>query len=407
MKKSTKKTIEQFIKFGIVGVINTFTSYAVVNFCYYFLNLHLQLANIIAFIISVFVSFTLNSKFVFKNKPKTSKEFFHTLFKTYLSYASTGLILTAILIEIECNKLGIPLYIASLMNLVVTVPINFLLNKFWAFRKKKNLSDSDLKKLAKKHTFAICAYQESKYLEDCIKSVLNQDIPTNYLIATSTPNKHIKSLAKKYKISYYVRKGKSDIQDDWNFAYNHAETELVTIAHQDDLYDPNYSKYILNNYDKNILMYNTDYTPLKNGVDTSDYNSKIKRILKTFTKSKFFARFKFFKVVSLAFGNTINCPSVTYNKKLLGDTIFTSELKFSLDWDTFLKIAKKKGICLYVPHRLVKYRIHDNATTKKFIVNNERQKEDVTMFNKIWPNWISKLIMKIYVKSYDTYNLDH
>ncbi|MBQ3274842.1 glycosyltransferase [Candidatus Saccharibacteria bacterium] len=253
------------------------------------------------------------------------------------------------------------------------------------------------------HTFVICAYKESQYLEECIKSLLSQTVPAKCVIATSTPNRHIQSLAKKYHLPYYVRRGKSDIQTDWNFAYNQADTELVTIAHQDDIYEPEYLQSILNNYDKQILLYNTDYIPYKNGVDAQDSNSKIKRVLKVFTKSKFFAQFRFFKVMSLAFGNTINCPSVTYNKLLLGDSVFTSELKFGLDWDTFLKIARQKGISLYIPRKLVKYRIHDDATTKKFILNNQRQKEDLIMFNKIWPSWIAKLIMKVYVKSYDTY----
>ena len=268
----------------------------------------------------------------------------------------------------------------------------------------KKLSEAELKKLAYKHTFAICAYKESRYLEECIKSILAQSVSTNCLIATSTPNKHIRSLAKKYKIPYNVRKGESDIQEDWNFAYDQAETELVTIAHQDDLYEPDYAKCILSSYDKRVLMYNTDYVPYKDGVDTLDSNSRIKRVLKTFTKHKTFARFRVFKVMSLAFGNSINCPSVTYNKKLLGDTVFTSDLKFGLDWDTFLKIARKKGISLYVPRKLVKYRIHDEATTKKFIVDNMRQEEDLIMFCKIWPKPIAKMIMKFYVKSYDIYN---
>ena len=34
--------------------------------------------------------------------------------------------------------------------------------------------------------------------------------------------------------------GKSDIRDDWNFAYNLAKTEWVTIAHQDDRYNSAY-----------------------------------------------------------------------------------------------------------------------------------------------------------------------
>ena len=54
--------------------------------------------------------------------------------------------------------------------------------------------------LFKEHTFAICAYKESRYLEECIISVINQDIKSNVIIATATPNKHIMDLAKKYNI---------------------------------------------------------------------------------------------------------------------------------------------------------------------------------------------------------------
>lgn len=398
--KNMKKSLIEFIKFGIVGVINTFTSYIIVNCCFYIFHIHIQISNIIAFIISVFVSFLLNSAFVFKKKNDNYKELLITLGKAYLSYAFTGLFLTAILLEIECNKIGIPLYIASLANLIITVPINFILNKFWTYNQKKELN---YKELAKIHTFAICAYKESPYLEEAIKSIINQEIKTNYIIGTSTPNKYIENLAKKYNIKYYVRNGKSDIQDDWNFIYNKAKTDLVTVAHQDDIYEPNYTKELLKNYDAKILMYNTNYYPYKNNQKTTDMNSKIKHILKFFVKYKFFANIKFFRVMSLSLGNSINCPSVTYNKKLLGNNIFTSELKFGLDWDTFLKIARMKGISLYIPKKLINYRIHEEATTMKFINDNKRKNEDIIMFSKIWPKWITKLIMIYYKKCYDTY----
>ena len=41
------------------------------------------------------------------------------------------------------------------------------------------------------HTFVVLAYKESKYLENCIKSVLNQKYKSNVIISTSTPNKYI------------------------------------------------------------------------------------------------------------------------------------------------------------------------------------------------------------------------
>ena len=40
----------------------------------------------------------------------------------------------------------------------------------------------------KTHTFAICAYKESKYLEECIRSLKKQTVETNIILVTSTPN---------------------------------------------------------------------------------------------------------------------------------------------------------------------------------------------------------------------------
>lgn len=130
-----KELFKQFIKFGIVGAINTVLSYIITNTCFYILNLHAQIANIIAFIVTVFISFILNRKFVF-NENKEQHSFWKSLLKVYVSYSITGLFLTAILLYIEEQTFGIPHYIATLMNLIVTIPLNFILNKFWAFNQK-------------------------------------------------------------------------------------------------------------------------------------------------------------------------------------------------------------------------------------------------------------------------------
>ena len=71
---------------------------------------------------------------------------------------------------------------------------------------------------------------------------------------------------------------------------------------------------------------------------------------------------------------------------------YTIQLK---DWDIFLKIARKKGRFVYIPKRLIRYRIHDGSTTKQFIVDNKRKEEDNLVFNKIWPKFITKMLMKI------------
>lgn len=112
--------------------INTILSYTITNIGFYVLGLHEQLSNIIAFIITVFISYILNGKFVFKNGEKDN--FWKGIVKVYASYSITGLFLTALLLYIEEQLIGIPHYIATLMNLIITIPINFILNKFWAFK---------------------------------------------------------------------------------------------------------------------------------------------------------------------------------------------------------------------------------------------------------------------------------
>ena len=62
------------------------------------------------------------------------------------------------------------------------------------------------------HTFVVLAYKESNLLEECIKSVLNQTIKTNVVIATSTPNDFITKLAKKYNLEIKVNKGDSVLE---------------------------------------------------------------------------------------------------------------------------------------------------------------------------------------------------
>ena len=100
----------------------------------------------------------------------------------------------------------------------------------------------------KKHTFVILAYHESDDLEECIKSVLKQSVKSNVLIATSTPNDYIMDLASQYSLGVMVNKEESNKGSDYNFAIKTMDSELITIAHQDDLYNRNYTKEILKKY---------------------------------------------------------------------------------------------------------------------------------------------------------------
>lgn len=257
------------------------------------------------------------------------------------------------------------------------------------------------------HTFAICAYKKSEYLEECIKSLKNQLVESNILIATSTPNDYIFSLGQKYNIPVYVREGKSDIQEDWNFAYSSANTRYVTIAHQDDIYDSLYSSNIKNRAEniKDAIIFFTNYRELKNGeVIPLTSNLKIKKILLYPLRLGILKKSKFIRRRILSLGSVICCPSVTINREICGENVFTSKYKCNLDWDTWAKLSKRRGSFVYINKELMCHRIHEESETSNSIANNVRQNEDYDMFLQFWPKQIAKFLMKFYVKSLDTNN---
>lgn len=131
-----KAALIQFIKFGIVGGINTVLSYLITNVCYYGFHLHEQICNLISFVITVLISYLLNSRFVFHEKDEEKQPWYKALAKVYASYALTELLIMGILLYFQERRLGIPHYIATFINLCVTVPLNFILNKFWAYRNR-------------------------------------------------------------------------------------------------------------------------------------------------------------------------------------------------------------------------------------------------------------------------------
>ena len=82
------------------------------------------------------------------------------------------------------------------------------------------------------HTWVICAYGESDYLEACIQSLKNQTLQSQIICYSSTPLDSIKELCKRYDIPFYTKQG-GGIGKDWNNAISFVETKYATIAHQD------------------------------------------------------------------------------------------------------------------------------------------------------------------------------
>lgn len=142
MNPDLKQKFIQFIKFGIVGLSNTIISYVIYVVSLFIMQKYQMLpktdylvAQFFGFVLSVLWSFYWNRRFVFKEgAEKVSWPV--ALLKTYASYAFTGILLNSILSFLWVEYLHIPKLIAPVINLLVSVPLNFILNKFWAFGEK-------------------------------------------------------------------------------------------------------------------------------------------------------------------------------------------------------------------------------------------------------------------------------
>lgn len=249
------------------------------------------------------------------------------------------------------------------------------------------------------HTFVICAYKESPYLEDCVKSVVNQTIESSVLIATSTDNRHIRAVAQKYGLEVRVSGKPSDIAGDWNYAYSQANTPFVTLAHQDDIYEPEYAQTAVRMMKKRKkpLIFFSDYYELRNGEKVSDNrNLKIKSLLLTPMVFSVLSRKKIFKKAILSLGNPICCPSVTYARKNLPYAPFRKGMSSNIDWQAWIIAARSDGDFVYARTPLMGHRIHQESTTTKIIASSERTEEDLMMFKQFWPLPIAKTINHLY-----------
>ena len=162
----------QFIKFGLVGVSNTLVNY-IVYLIFYSLGVQFLIANTLGFIISVLNAWFWGSRFVFKeDETKEKRVWWQVLLKTYASYL-LGFFINSFLLWVWVDVINVGQYfgfvgdilntltgiigmqpkeydaetlsgiIGPIVNIFVVVPVNFVINKFWAYRQKdKKISEN-------------------------------------------------------------------------------------------------------------------------------------------------------------------------------------------------------------------------------------------------------------------------
>lgn len=165
--KDKIKSFLQFIKFCIVGLSNTIICEGIYVVLLFF-GVHYLAANIIGNLISILNAYYWSNKYVFKAEEGEQRVWWKVLLKTYATYGfsmvlSAGLLVFWLeIVKLEqfmrpvlslldnlgilsgLSKIGIVLeakilseILAAAINLIITIPLNYVINKYWAFSKEK------------------------------------------------------------------------------------------------------------------------------------------------------------------------------------------------------------------------------------------------------------------------------
>lgn len=182
MKKNEKRdSIIQFLKFCMVGTANTVV-YQGVYMIAIFLGCNYLVSNILGYGLCILNAYFMSGKFVFKeDENKAQRVWWEVLLKTYASYmfgfAVSSLLLVfwmevvkldqllavwftgkvwfaGNIISIGVIKLSVTELAAILIpaiNIVIVGPLNYLTNKYWAYKQPEEVISDKERKVHKVH----------------------------------------------------------------------------------------------------------------------------------------------------------------------------------------------------------------------------------------------------------------
>lgn len=122
-----KKLINQFLKFGVVGVIAFIVDYLSLYLLIEFLNVYYLISSIISFLLSIIVNYILSIKWVFDIKKKQS--FKDVIIFTLLS--AIGLLINLLVMYLSVEVFKIHYMIGKLIATFIVMIWNFVTRKMF------------------------------------------------------------------------------------------------------------------------------------------------------------------------------------------------------------------------------------------------------------------------------------
>jgi hypothetical protein len=252
------------------------------------------------------------------------------------------------------------------------------------------------------HAFVVLGHGQSPFLAGALKSLRAQTVESRILITTSTPNDHIARAAQDFGVPLMRNPARDGIGADWNFALGATDARFVTLAHQDDVYAPQFLERSLTALaDTGACLAFTDYEEIDD--DGAPRTSKIS-LAKHAIAATILGRASIVSGLRLraflSFGNPLPCSSVTYDRASLPGFQFSTCLKSNLDWDAWWRLMAAGQRFARVAERLVGRRHNALTETAALTRAGVRAAEDALMFRRAWPRPIADAFLVAYRAGY-------
>lgn len=257
------------------------------------------------------------------------------------------------------------------------------------------------------HAFVVPAYGYSPHLRDCLASLAGQTCSSPIVVCTSTPFHGMDTLCAQFGARVVRHGPNGGIGRDWNAALSAADGELVTIAHQDDIYLPEFSAELMSANERRprsaLYFCSADEITQDGRPRVADRNNSIKRVMVAVSYAgRDTVADPLSRRLLLGFGNPIVCPTVTINRRVAPHFRFREELRTNMDWLAWLDLSRE-GAVTRINKRLVSHRVHSDSETARCLDDGTRRREDELVFGQLWPSPLAKALVRLYSHSYGGY----
>jgi len=125
------KITKEFIKFALVGVVNTLINLAVLYILTEFFSVYYILSSFLAFLVAVTNSFILNTLWTFKSDIKNKTA---TKYSKFFIVSVVTALFNILFLYVFTEFVGLWYMLSQFIAIALTLMMNFIGNKFWTFK---------------------------------------------------------------------------------------------------------------------------------------------------------------------------------------------------------------------------------------------------------------------------------